>query len=94
MADKYIALEAAKYALLAFVDECKRCGVNPPPPRGILYAKNELEKIPASDVAPVVHGRWEVYLGGKELMCSACKTTFWDGTEAVAATTAPTAAQK
>lgn len=34
--------------------------------------------VPAADVAPVRHGRWEIYLGGKELMCSACKTTFWD----------------
>ena len=33
---------------------------------------------PAADVVEVVHGRWEIYLGGKELMCSACKTTFWD----------------
>ena len=34
--------------------------------------------IPAADVAPVVHGRWEVYLDGKYLMCSACKASFWD----------------
>lgn len=28
-------------------------------------------KIPASDVAPVVHGRW-AHLGGDEWCCSAC----------------------
>lgn len=31
-----------------------------------------------ADVAPVMHGRWEVYFDGKELMCSSCKATFWD----------------
>ena len=33
--------------------------------------------LPAADVVEVVHGRWEVYLGGKEIMCSACKATFF-----------------
>ena len=23
-------------------------------------------------------GEWKVYLGGKELMCTACQATFWD----------------
>ena len=30
-----------------------------------------LKKIPAADVAPVVHGRW-AHLGGDEWCCSAC----------------------
>ena len=33
---------------------------------------------PAADVVEVRHGRWEVYLDGKYLMCSACKASFWD----------------
>ena len=30
-----------------------------------------IEALPAADVAPVVHGRWE-HLGGDEWCCSAC----------------------
>jgi Zn finger protein HypA/HybF involved in hydrogenase expression len=37
----------------------------------------ELDWLPAADVAPVRHGRWEIYLGGYEIMCSSCKTTFF-----------------
>lgn len=33
---------------------------------------------PAADVVEVKRGRWEVYLDGKYLMCSACKASFWD----------------
>ncbi len=40
-----------------------------------------LNQFPAADVAPVVHGRWEVYMDGKYLMCSACKASFWDENE-------------
>lgn len=31
----------------------------------------DMLKLPAADVAPVVHGRW-VHLGGDEWCCSAC----------------------
>ena len=31
----------------------------------------EINSIPAADVAPVVHGRW-AHLGGDEWCCSAC----------------------
>ena len=34
--------------------------------------------IPAEEVAPVRHGRWEMYFADKYLMCSACKASFWD----------------
>ena len=44
----------------------------------ILMVKSMIHSEKAADVAPVRHGKWEVYLGGKELMCSSCKTTFWD----------------
>lgn len=65
--DEYIEREAAK-KVLAF-------GVG-------VTAANALDKIPASDVAPVVHGRWEdtgideldlIYGGWK---CSACGYIF------------------
>lgn len=46
--------------------------------RGFEEAVDKVQDFQAADVAPVRHGRWEVYLGGKELMCSYCKTTFWD----------------
>ncbi len=35
------------------------------------FIENALDFIPATDVAPVVHGRW-VHLGGDEWCCSAC----------------------
>lgn len=35
-----------------------------------------ISSIPAADVEPVRHGRWEIYLGGNEIMCSSCKATF------------------
>lgn len=34
-------------------------------------AWTEIRKLPAADVAPVVHGRW-MHLGGDEWCCSAC----------------------
>lgn len=35
------------------------------------FIENALDFIPAADVAPVVHGRWE-HIGGDEWCCSAC----------------------
>lgn len=37
----------------------------------VKLVKEEISKIPAADVAPVVHGRW-AHLGGDEWCCSAC----------------------
>lgn len=34
-------------------------------------AWSEIRKLPAADVAPVVHGRW-AHLGGGKWCCSAC----------------------
>lgn len=42
------------------------------------YIRGRLEGEPAADVAPVRHGRWEMYFADKYLMCSACKASFWD----------------
>ena len=39
-------------------------------------AKQALASVPAADVAPVVHGRWEVVVGsdGKEhMVCTVCR---------------------
>ena len=41
--------------------------------------KDELAVIPAADVAPVVHGRWEHCGFGKEVMCSVCRCELDDG---------------
>lgn len=43
-------------------------------------AINALRNVPAADVAPVVHGRWEVKgyaCGESEFECSACHETEW-----------------
>ena len=42
---------------------------------GVIYV-DDIEKIPAADVAPVRHGRWlpQVVLGQKAWDCSECKT--------------------
>ena len=70
MAEKeYIEREAIKY---------EQWAVGPLNEPLMVVRKKTIDSIPAADVAPVVHGRWGVYLGGKELMCSACKATFWD----------------
>ena len=37
-----------------------------------------LKEIPTADVVEVRHGKWQVYLDGNLLMCSSCKTTFFD----------------
>jgi hypothetical protein len=39
----------------------------------VMDAAYEVSKMPAADVAPVVHGRWINHLGGW-VNCSECKT--------------------
>ena len=44
------------------------------------YAISCIESAPVSDVAPVVHGRWEAkgyVCGESEFECSACHKTEW-----------------
>lgn len=48
----------------------------------LLRFEKAIKQAPAADVMEVRHGKWEVYLGGKELMCSSCKATFWDEEQA------------
>ena len=68
MADEYIK----RQGLLDAYDAAHKG-----PPGG---ARKLIAEAPAEDVVPVVHGRWEVYMDGKYLMCSACKASFWDET--------------
>lgn len=51
---EYIEREAAKQALLAFAFECENMNVNPEIVRGIRYAREELNTVPAADVVAVV----------------------------------------
>lgn len=39
-------------------------------------AANALDKVPAADVAPVVHGRWLEADDGDGIVCSVCGTDF------------------
>ena len=55
-----------RYATVA----CGSCGIGD--------VADMIDCFPAADVVEVVHGEWEYYFEGKELMCSACKATFWD----------------
>lgn len=47
---------------------------------GIMAAADELQKMPAADVAPVLHGRWRkggYVCGETEWKCSSCGETEW-----------------
>ena len=47
---------------------------------GVLKCRAIIREIPAADVAPVVHGRWEAkgyVCGESEFECSACHKTEW-----------------
>ena len=64
--DEYIKREAAVKAANEWVNEaCKE------PVMRVSRLFDKLQKVPAADVALVVHGRW-VHLGGDEWCCSAC----------------------
>lgn len=64
--DEYIKREAAVKAANEWVNEaCKE------PVMRVSRLFDKLQKVPAADVALVVHGRW-AHLGGDEWCCSAC----------------------
>ena len=44
----------------------------------LVVPAKKIRNLPAADVVERKRGRWEVYLDGKYLMCSACKASFWD----------------
>ena len=74
---RYIDVDALKHRLeLVSVDASTsyELGIN----TGLHRAEEEVEMLPTADVAEVRHGEWEEYLDGHELMCSCCKTTFWN----------------
>lgn len=57
----------------ALIAEYDRAHVGPPG-----GARALIQNAPAVGAVPVVHGRWEVYMWSKELMCSECKATIWN----------------
>lgn len=49
----------------------------------LLNAQQIIHTLPAADIAPVVHGEWEIVKlppdpGYKAKECSVCKCNFWD----------------
>ena len=43
---------------------------------GCKYDTNLIDEIPAADVAPIVHGRWEEASDGDGIVCPFCRTDF------------------
>lgn len=65
---KYIEWET----LLAHLRKCKETSTGSSLTAAVITAiQYFVEKMPAADVAPVVHGRW-THLGGDEWCCSVC----------------------
>ena len=74
--DEYISRKAAIAYIREQSEECQKAFEELGGESGIYAdAYNDLAedfyRIPAADVAPVVHGRW-AHLGGDEWCCSAC----------------------
>ena len=57
----YVELEEARELLFKFRNECIDLGVKEDSVRGILYAINELDKLPTKEVEEVKHGAWLDY---------------------------------
>ena len=75
---EYIDLEAAFNAITDFAGKASTRSAY----EAIWKSARALKKIPAADVAPVVHGRWiepsRLYYGAKQYECSLCYSdTFW-----------------
>ena len=65
---KYIEWET----LLAHLRKCKETSMGSSLTAAVITAiQYFVEKMPAADVAPVVHGRW-THLGGDEWCCPVC----------------------
>lgn len=65
---KYIEWET----LLAHLRKCKETSTGSSLTAAVITAiQYFVEKMPAADVAPVVHGRW-THLGGDEWCCPVC----------------------
>lgn len=64
---EYIEREAAVKAANEWVSEaCKE------PVMRVIRLFDKLQKVPAADVAPVVHGRWVSVAGKRDRICSRC----------------------
>ena len=78
MSKEYIEREAAKARLRIWITDCVLDGDNDEADcfRNCI---DLLDSIPATDVAPVVHGRWEKH--GSKWQCTGCKVLMSiDGT--------------
>lgn len=78
MAKEYIEREAAKARLRLWITDCVLDGDNETADR-FRDCIDLLDSIPAADVAPVRHGRWEKH--GSKWQCTGCKVLMSiDGT--------------
>ena len=74
MADEYIRRDAAMKAVASQYGACRSPAQN----RMIDEIRNKIRRMPAADVAEVVHGRWISFLDGDHIMperyyrCSRC----------------------
>lgn len=64
---EYIGRETAFNAITDLAGKAPTCSAY----EAVWKSARALKKIPAADVAPVVHGRWG-HLGGDEWLCTAC----------------------
>ena len=84
MADEYISREAALKYIKS--KQCRTCSdIGLCGNCAVLVAVKLLEKVPAADVVPVVHGRWidgaeDFTCGNHNAECSICRCyVSWDG---------------
>ena len=74
MADEYIRRDAAMKAVASQYGACRSPAQN----RMIDESRNKIRRMPAADVAEVVHGQWISFLDGDHIMperyyrCSRC----------------------
>nr|DAJ44310.1 MAG TPA: DNA-directed RNA polymerase [Caudoviricetes sp.] len=74
MADEYIRRDAAMKAVASQYGACRSPAQN----RMIDEIRNKIRRMPAADVAEVVHGQWISFLDGDHIMperyyrCSRC----------------------
>lgn len=68
--DKYIKLDTAKKTLLDYIYEFDASRANPDLVRGIIYAREWIDRVPLEDVTEVVHGRW--VFDGDDYFCNRC----------------------
>jgi hypothetical protein len=70
MSGRYIDADALKEQCFKFANDVSRSAM--------AFVQGQINAAPTADVVEVRHGKWQVYLDGNLLMCSSCKTTFFD----------------